>query len=52
MEKAYYEELYSLYRLPKRVRVIKSRGLSWAGHVNRIGEGVSALKLITGKATG
>ena len=34
------------------VRVIKYRRLRWAGHVIRMGEGRSALKLLTGKHTG
>ena len=28
----YNEELHSLYRSPNMVRMIKSRGLTWAGH--------------------
>jgi hypothetical protein len=32
------EELYSLYRSPNIVRVIKSRSLRWAGHVARMEE--------------
>ena len=42
----------SLYRSPNIVRVIKSRRLRWAGHVARMGEGRSALKILTGKPTG
>ena len=34
------------------VRVIKSRRLRWAGHVVRMEEGRSALKILTGKPTG
>ena len=30
------EELHSLYRSPKIVRVIKSRRLRWAGHIARM----------------
>ena len=33
------------------VRVIKSRRLRWAGHVARMEEGSSALKILTGKPT-
>ena len=47
----YNEEHNSLYRLPNIVRVIKSRGLRWAGHVARMEEGRSAVKIITGKPT-
>ena len=46
------EELHSLYRSPNIVRVIKSRRLRWAGHVARMEEGRSALKILTGKPTG
>ena len=37
---------------PNVVRVIKSRGLRWAGHVAKIGEDRSAFKILTGKRTG
>jgi hypothetical protein len=33
------EELYALYSSPNIIRVIKSRKLSWAGHVARMGRG-------------
>ena len=46
------EELHSLYRSPNIVRVIKSRRLRWAGHVARIEEDKSSLKILTGKPTG
>ena len=42
------EELYSLYRSPNIVRVIKSRKLRWTGHVARMEEGRSAFKILTG----
>ena len=41
-----------MYRSPNIVRVIKSRRLSWAGHVARMEEGRSAFKILTGKPTG
>ena len=41
-----------MYRSPNIVRVIKSRRLSWAGHVARMEESRSALKILTGKPTG
>ena len=37
------EELYSLYRSPYIVKVIKSRRLRWAGHVARMEEVRSSL---------
>ena len=46
------EELHSLYRYLNIVRVIKSRKLSWAGHVARMEEGRSSFKILTGKPTG
>ena len=46
------EELHSLYRSPNLVRVIKSRRMRGAGHVARMEEGRSALKILTGKSTG
>ena len=46
------EELYSLYRSPNIVRVIKSRRLRLAGHVARMEEGRSTFKILTGKPTG
>ena len=45
------EELHSLYRSPNIVRVIKSRRLRWAEHVDRMEEGRSAFKILTGKPT-
>ena len=42
----------SLYRSPNIIWVIKSRRLRWAGHVARMEEGRSALKIVTGKPTG
>ena len=44
--------IFSLYRSPNIVRVIKSRRLRWAGHVARMEERRSAFKILTGKLTG
>jgi hypothetical protein len=33
------EELNALYSSPNIIRVIKSRGMRWAGHVVRVGIG-------------
>ena len=41
-----------MYSSPNIVRVIKSRGLRWAGHVARMKEGRSAFKILSGKPTG
>ena len=46
------EELHSLYRSSIIVRVIKSRRLRWDGHVDRMKEGRSASKMLTGTPTG
>ena len=46
------KELYSLYRSPNIVKVIKSRTLRWTGHIGRMKEGRSAFKNLTGKLTG
>jgi hypothetical protein len=32
------EELHNLYSSPSIIRMIKSRGMRWAGHVARRGE--------------
>ena len=39
------EELHNLYRSPNIVRVIKSRGLRWVGHVTTTEEDRSAFKI-------
>ena len=41
-----------ILRFNSIVRVIKSRKLRWAGHVDRMEEGRSAFKILTGKPTG
>jgi hypothetical protein len=45
------EELHCLYRSVNIVRVIKSRILRWAGHVDRMEESRSSFKMLTGKPT-
>ena len=45
-------KLHSLYRSGNKVRIIKSRRLKWAGHVVKMEEGRSVVKLLTGKPTG
>ena len=53
LEKVAYFTFYSYYsRSSNIVRVIKSRRLRWAGHVDRMEEGRNAFKILTGKPTG
>jgi hypothetical protein len=47
--KLHNDELHSLYSSPNIVRVIKSRRLSWAGHVVRMGEGRGVYRALIGK---
>jgi hypothetical protein len=37
--KLHIGEVHNLYSLPDIIRQIKSRGMRWAGHVARMGEG-------------
>ena len=46
------EKLNDLYSLPNIVRVIKSRRMSWAGHVARMGERRGAYRVFVGKCEG
>ena len=46
------EELKGLHSSPNIVRVIKSRRMSWAGHVARMGEERGAYKVLVGKPEG
>jgi hypothetical protein len=43
------EELRDLYSSPSIIRIIKSRKMRWAGHVERMGEKKSAYRLLVGK---
>jgi hypothetical protein len=47
--KLHNEELSDLYSLPNIVRVVKSRRMSWAGHVARILEGRVVHRVLVGK---
>ena len=49
--KHHNEDLHNLYRSPNIVKLIKSRSLRWAGHVARMEEGKSALKILTDTPT-
>jgi hypothetical protein len=46
------EVLYDLYSSPNIIRVIKSRGIKWAGHVARMGEGTDAYRILVGRPDG
>jgi hypothetical protein len=50
--KLYNEELCDLYSSPSIIRIIKSRRISWAGHVARIGEKRNAYRSLMGKPEG
>jgi hypothetical protein len=45
-------ELCDLHSSPSIIRIIKSRRLSWAGHVARMGEKRNAYRLLVGKPEG
>jgi hypothetical protein len=46
------EKLNDLYSSPNIIRVIKSRGMGWVGHVARIGEGRGAYRILVGRPEG
>ena len=46
------EELNVLYSSPNIVRVIKSRRMSWAGHVARMGKERGVYRVLVGKPEG
>jgi hypothetical protein len=48
----YLVELNDLYFSPNIVRVIKSRGMRWAGHVARMGERRGLYRVLVGKLEG
>ena len=50
--KLHNEELKGLYSSPNIVRVIKSRRMSWAGHVARMWEGRGVYRVLVGKPEG
>jgi len=49
VEKTTFEELHELYSSPNIIRVIKSRGIRWAGHVEHMGEEERFLQGVGGK---
>jgi hypothetical protein len=50
--KLYNEELHNLYSSPSIIRIIKSRGMRWAGHVARMGAKRNVYRLLVGKPEG
>jgi hypothetical protein len=50
--KLHNEELRDLYSSPSIIRIIKSRRMTWAGHVARIREKSNAYRLFVGKPEG
>jgi hypothetical protein len=50
--KLHNDELHSLHTSPNIVRVIKSRGMRWAGHVARMGEDRSVYRVLVGRPKG
>jgi hypothetical protein len=50
--KLHNQELRDLYSYPSIIRIIKSRMMRWAGHVERIGEKRNAYRLLVGKPEG
>jgi hypothetical protein len=50
--KLHNKELCDLYSSPSIIRIIKSRGMRWAGHVARMGEKRNAYRLLMGKPLG
>jgi hypothetical protein len=43
------EEPRDLYSSPSIIRIIKSRGMRWAGHLAQMGEKRNSYKLLVGK---
>jgi hypothetical protein len=43
------EELHGLYSSPSIIRVIKARGMRWAGHVARMGKVRGAYNILVGR---
>jgi hypothetical protein len=50
--KLHDEELHNLYFSPNVIRIIKSRRMSWVGHVARMGEKRNVYRLLVGKPEG
>jgi len=52
LRRLHNEELNDLYSSPNIVRVIKSRGMRWAGHVARMSEERGVYRVLMGKPEG
>jgi len=50
--KLHNEELNDLYPSPSNVRVIKSRRMTWSGHVARMGKRRGVYGVLVGKSEG
>jgi hypothetical protein len=50
--KLHNEELHNLYSSPNISRMVKSRRMSWAGHVARMGEKRNVYRILVGKPEG
>jgi hypothetical protein len=50
--KLHNDELHSLYSSLNTVRVIKSRGMRWVGHVASMGEGRGVYRVLGGRPKG
>jgi hypothetical protein len=50
--KLHNRELHKLYSSPDIIRQIKSRRMSWAVHVSRMGEGRNVYRVLVGKPEG
>jgi hypothetical protein len=50
--KLHNDDLHSLYSSPNIIRVITSRGMRWAGHVARMGEGRVVYRVFVGRPEG
>jgi hypothetical protein len=50
--KLHNDELHSLYSSPNIDKVIRSRRMSWAGHVARMGEGRGVYRILVGRPEG
>jgi hypothetical protein len=47
--KLHNDELHSLYSSPNILKVIKSRRITWVGHVARMGEGRGVYRVLAGR---